>query len=107
MRSHVPRGAKAPPGATADEARSLDERYGLEPVFEPGEVGDEADLQGGVQVQLVQCPYCGEEFETSVDTSSGSTRYIEDCEVCCRPIEFVVDVDHAGTLVEFSTLRSD
>ena len=27
-------------------------------------------------------------FETAVDTSSGSARYVEDCQICCQPIEF-------------------
>ncbi len=35
----------------------------------------------------VGCPYCGEPFETAVDTSAGDADYIEDCPVCCRPIE--------------------
>jgi hypothetical protein len=38
----------------------------------------------------IQCPYCGESFETTVDCLAGSQQYIEDCPVCCRPIEFDV-----------------
>ena len=34
-----------------------------------------------------QCPYCGEAIELEVDTSAGEQSYIEDCSVCCRPIE--------------------
>jgi hypothetical protein len=56
---------------------------------------------------LVQCPYCGESFETQVDTSSGSARYVEDCQICCQPIEFSLEVDHAGVLQALTTLRSD
>lgn len=33
------------------------------------------------------CPYCGEEIDTFIDTSAGNQHYIEDCSVCCRPIE--------------------
>jgi hypothetical protein len=33
------------------------------------------------------CPYCGETIDTFIDTSAGDQRYIEDCAVCCRPIE--------------------
>lgn len=36
----------------------------------------------------VTCPYCGEPFTALVDTSAGDQDYIEDCVVCCRPIEF-------------------
>jgi hypothetical protein len=35
----------------------------------------------------VQCPYCGEPTEMEVDGSAGERAYIEDCSVCCRPIE--------------------
>jgi Cysteine-rich CPXCG len=49
------------------------------------------------------CPYCGESFETPVDGSAGSQRYVEDCAVCCRPIEVSVTVDDAGELAEVRT----
>lgn len=45
------------------------------------------------------CPYCGENFATSVDLSAGSQRYVEDCAVCCRPIDVVVRVDEGGELL--------
>lgn len=45
------------------------------------------------------CPWCGEDFETQVDTSAGSQVYVEDCPVCCRPIEIGLDVGIEGTLV--------
>ena len=38
-----------------------------------------------VEVEI-ECPYCGESFPASVDTSQGSSSTIEDCSVCCRPI---------------------
>lgn len=40
----------------------------------------------------ITCPYCGETFETGVDASAGSTSYIEDCQVCCRPMEIELRV---------------
>ena len=49
------------------------------------------------------CPYCGESFETAVDCSAGSQRYVEDCAVCCRPIEVSVSVDDAGELLDVQT----
>jgi hypothetical protein len=55
----------------------------------------------------VACPYCGEDFETLVDGSAGSQRYIEDCPVCCRPIEFQAEVDGAGNLIALTTQRDD
>lgn len=75
---------------------NVDELYGLEPVFEPGDDGGAANGAPGLQSRTVQCPYCGETFETLVDVSSGSTSYIEDCQVCCQPIEFSLEVADEG-----------
>lgn len=80
----------------------MDELYGLEPVFEPGDA-EAASLQP----RTVQCPYCGEPFETVVDFSSGSTSYIEDCVICCRPIEFRLEVADGGTAATVQVGRSD
>ena len=38
------------------------------------------------------CPYCGERIETTLDLSGGDQDYIEDCQVCCRPVHFVLQV---------------
>lgn len=55
----------------------------------------------------VSCPYCGETFETSVDASGGSQEYIEDCQVCCRPIVFRLTVDADGNLLDLEVRRDD
>lgn len=55
----------------------------------------------------VDCPYCGEPFDTAVDVSSGSQQYIEDCPVCCRPIEFCMEVGMNGELATLTTRRDD
>ncbi|HXH01087.1 MAG TPA: CPXCG motif-containing cysteine-rich protein [Xanthomonadaceae bacterium] len=44
----------------------------------------------------IQCPYCGETISLLVDDSAGDQRYVEDCHVCCRPIEVEVTVDADG-----------
>ncbi|WP_408039712.1 CPXCG motif-containing cysteine-rich protein [Tenacibaculum amylolyticum] len=33
-----------------------------------------------------QCPYCWEEISMLLDKSTSET-YIEDCEICCNPIQ--------------------
>ena len=33
------------------------------------------------------CPYCWERISMILDSSEEESEYIEDCEVCCRPIE--------------------
>ncbi|GAB2765285.1 CPXCG motif-containing cysteine-rich protein [Salinimicrobium soli] len=34
-----------------------------------------------------QCPYCWEEISMLLDPSVVTQKYVEDCEVCCNPIE--------------------
>jgi hypothetical protein len=47
----------------------------------------------------VTCPYCGESISVWVDEGGGgSQRYVEDCSVCCRPIELAVDEGEEGGL---------
>jgi hypothetical protein len=52
-----------------------------------------------IEAIVIHCPYCGEAFETQVDTSAGSQRYVEDCAVCCRPIEVALQVGEDGELL--------
>jgi hypothetical protein len=49
-----------------------------------------------VQPVATECPYCGEPIELLIDCSEEQQRYIEDCEVCCRPIDISVFVDDDG-----------
>lgn len=43
------------------------------------------------------CPYCGAEVELILDPGGGETqRYVEDCEVCCRPWQLTVRWDASG-----------
>jgi hypothetical protein len=41
----------------------------------------------------VQCPYCWENFTLLIDGSVDEQEYTEDCEVCCRPIDFSIAID--------------
>jgi len=54
----------------------------------------------------IQCPYCGETLSISVDCSVEKQSYIEDCQVCCRPMELMVMVDEEGR-VEVSVRGED
>ena len=42
-------------------------------------------------VETIRCPFCGQAFETTVDTSLTFQRFTIDCEVCCRPMEISVE----------------
>jgi len=46
-----------------------------------------------LQNHSIDCPYCGENIEVDVDCSEPSQSYIEDCSVCCRPININVEID--------------
>lgn len=50
-------------------------------------------LRNGETLQeeiLIECPYCGERITVLIDPSVDNQSYVEDCSVCCRPIQFQV-----------------
>ena len=47
-----------------------------------------------------QCPYCWEDISMLLDSSIGKQTYIEDCEICCNPIELIV-VFEQNELISF------
>ena len=55
----------------------------------------------------VQCPYCWERFTLLVDGSVEDQEYVEDCEVCCRPIDFIVLVDDDGEVKVDARLQDE
>ncbi len=62
----------------------------------------------------ISCPYCGEVFNTLIDTSplvDDSTTedytYIEDCRVCCQPILFTPVINPDGTLQKVITRQEN
>jgi transcription elongation factor Elf1 len=56
---------------------------------------------------MVECPYCGEHYSTQVDLSAGSASYVEDCQVCCQPIELELSVGERGALERVTARRGD
>ena len=59
----------------------------------------------GVREYGFECPYCGEPITMVLDLSGdGEQDYIEDCEVCCRPVRVRFHVD--GGLLERFTAES-
>lgn len=77
------------------EPGAVDRLYGLEPVYEPGK-----GLQGLLPDEFVsiQCPWCGERMETHVDLTAGEQVTIEDCQVCCRPMQLTLELEDNGAL---------
>jgi transcription elongation factor Elf1 len=51
--------------------------------------------------QFFFCPHCGEHISMLLDLSVSEQIYIEDCEVCCAPIEINYSACE-GELINFS-----
>ena len=92
------------------DSESIDRLYGLEPLWEPGAQPHLAPEE----FLAVRCPYCGERLLTRVELAADEApytadeaAYIEDCEVCCRPIEFHPERDEGGALLAVRVQRLD
>ena len=86
----------------------IDAFYGLEPVLDPASgKPPSSDSSFTAEFVTVDCPYCGEAFGTQADASTGSCTYVEDCQVCCQPIEMELRVDEDGKLRELIARRGD
>ncbi|MBE1275737.1 CPXCG motif-containing cysteine-rich protein [Enterovibrio baiacu] len=48
--------------------------------------------------RAIDCPYCGESIQVLINSEDSGQQYIEDCQVCCRPITFFVQQEHDGSL---------
>ena len=55
----------------------------------------------------ITCPYCGETITLVIDDSAGEQAYVEDCQVCCRPIVVVVRVNDDGVPSVSATSEDD
>jgi hypothetical protein len=45
-----------------------------------------------LKTKKIHCPYCREKISVALDCSIEHQQYIEDCQVCCRPITFNVSI---------------
>ena len=57
--------------------------------------------------QTIGCPYCGEGISVLVDESLPEQRYVEDCQVCCRPIVLEVMVDPDGDVTVLASSENE
>ena len=54
------------------------------------------------------CEVCGELIVIPLDVSAGADQeYVEDCQVCCRPIVLTVSVNVDGTAADVETRTED
>ena len=52
------------------------------------------------------CPYCGEQISMVLDLSIPHQTYIEDCEVCCQPIQITYESEDEE-LAGFAAVRQE
>jgi hypothetical protein len=60
-----------------------------------------------IEERDILCPYCGAMFETHIDCSAGTQSYTEDCQVCCQPIVFQIDVGPQFQLINLIVQREN
>jgi len=58
-----------------------------------------------LQEMQIDCPYCGETIKVLIDPQETGSSYIEDCQVCCSPIVFMVSENEEG--LEVSVFSQD
>ena len=56
--------------------------------------------------EYFDCPHCWENQLKMVDPSVKNQNFIEDCEVCCNPIEFSIEIKN-GIIISFEALNID
>jgi hypothetical protein len=59
----------------------------------------------GLSNTTIFCPYCGESIEILIDNSAGNQSYIEDCQVCCAPIQFAIQLNSHGEIMRVQANR--
>lgn len=55
----------------------------------------------------IRCPYCGKRNDITVDATAAEQSYVEDCQVCCHPIQLHVSVDDEGRIAVTTARDSD
>ena len=59
-----------------------------------------------LQRHTLKCPFCLERISVMLDPSENKQQYIEDCEVCCNPIEITCEFSE-GELIYFDAKAVD
>lgn len=57
-----------------------------------------------MEEHFFQCPYCWEPISVLLDPSIKAQNFVEDCEVCCNPIDIKVHFEGMD-LVLFESLN--
>ena len=60
-----------------------------------------------LEATRINCPYCGQQFEISVDCSTDEQQYVEDYPICCQPADITTQVDMDGNLLGVCAIRGN
>lgn len=58
-------------------------------------------MNSDIVERRVSCPFCGEAISILLDPSGGEQSYVEDCQVCCQPMQINFEVTDG----EFTNLQ--
>jgi transcription elongation factor Elf1 len=54
----------------------------------------------------ISCPYCGEPTDIILDLSGGAQSYIEDCQICCQPMQLSFETEEDAELLDLRVDRA-
>jgi hypothetical protein len=57
--------------------------------------------------QSIGCPHCGESIGILIDDSLPEQQYVEDCQICCRPIVLDITADEEGDVTVRARAEND
>ena len=60
-----------------------------------------------LEEHLITCPYCAEAFTALIDPTMAGDQYVEDCEICCQPIVFLISANGPQDPCTISTHREN
>jgi hypothetical protein len=89
---------------TTPSAAEIDALYGLEPVYE---AGSDPRLVSLVDPIDIDCPWCAETYQTQVDIGEQGQTMVEDCQICCRPIELTVHTRRGNGQLKVDVRRAE
>lgn len=55
-------------------------------------------MDASVIERRISCPFCAERMSILIDVSAGGQSYVEDCQICCQPMQIAFDADDSGLL---------
>jgi hypothetical protein len=58
-------------------------------------------MAGLQEEHFFSCPYCWQKISMLLDLTVDSQSYVEDCEVCCNPIQIDFQLDEDGEMTSF------